>query len=915
MARSKQPPDGRASTSAARRDPLASLRMADMMIAKPYLPLGNSTAQSDSGSTNVSLLETLSIVVDHLSVPDLIRFAQVSRRMQEMVYDDSRWVARLRSMGCWNEGEARKRAEGSKSGSMHTPQPRRRSMIDRSLVNGKGRPAIRVSGDGFDAVEIASPVPQTPAPTLELDPRSALTVFDRVRSVRGQARREYGKVYGALGRFYVDAITVGRPMEAQIFKTYTLPEEQARILSLVQRLAKSDFSPGGVARDAQIQEIINVFDTAALLEFRQGYEYRDIQGRMRQYAHVMYTLNGGNSAVELYLNDNRLMQKKANLGNASDCIDYSLGWGQLSLEKVQAYFERLAIAFAEEAAVIRTVFPNADEVLLHLLDRTGQEILSPFLTSLFEDARGRSTSVYLKTISGTFAATRQLIAECGVTAESSDESRTRANAVIALIYGPHLDSYLAEELESFKRKADQEVDQWSQALRDQAESTESFLMSNVNRQADKKDFMSSFKKVVMMPVNLLPSFSAPAEKKSTAKALVNGDPSRSSTPNPLTQRSATPSLPAEAPTTELAAKAALMNSRLEGIRSLFSIEVALNLVHAAKSSLERIAQFITLGDVHGTAARTTCSAIFRYLLSALGERHVRAGFDTAIDHLAHFQSRNPATTASNPTSPNTTTTPTSTTAQVAPLTTFLELVNVGDLIQQMIAVFYESELIRLAIVRRDDQLDPAHKEKRKFEAMLDERVASGLGKGIDVLIEEVEYICATTQQPTDFNPPNNVVVEVGPTVTARKVVEVVGGHTSMLVGATEKTLLDVFVGEVGLRLFNALCKHVKRQRVSTAGAVPLISDMGLYAGFIGGFKNVELNNYFVALREVAQLYLIGGESQADIKEMAGVISDGERFRGVFGVDEVVEFAERRADWLVIRGRVERRVQGDGCVAM
>ena len=851
------------------------------------------------------------MVADNLSAPDLIRFAGVSRRLQELVYDDALWIARLRSMTCWNEMAARQQVAGAQN-SPQTPRARRQqSGIDQSVVNGKGRPTVNVPEDGFDAVELASPISQTPGAVFTLDPRSALTVFDRVRSVRGKARHEYGKIYRALGRLYVDAVTVDRPMSASVFKTYDLPEEQARILSHILRLARSDFSPGARQRDATIKEIITVFDTAALLEFWQGYEYRDIQGRMRQYAHVIHILNGGTSAVDLFLDDNRMIQKRGGLGSASDCIDYSQGWGQLSLERVQAYFERLAIAFAEEAAIVRAVFPNPEEVLLHLLDRTGQEILSPFLTALFDDARGRSTTVYLKTISGTFAATRHLIAECGVNSESTDEAQIRANAVIAQIYGPHLTSYLAEELEGFRRKADQEVDQWSQALRDQAESTESFLMSNVNRQADKKDFLSSFKKVVMMPVNLLPSFSSPAEKKTAAKNLVNGEgPSRSSTPNPLSQtRSDTP-LPMEAPKDELAAKAALMNSRLDNIKSLFSIEVALNLVHAAKSSLERIAQFIALGDEHGAQSKATCSAIFRYLLQALGDRHVKPGFNTAIDHLSHFQSRNPATTASPETN-----TPTSTGQQVAPLTTFLELVNVGDLIQQMISVFFESELVRLRVVKRDDYLDPNVKEKKKFEAMLDERVASGLGKGIDVLIEEVEYICATTQHPTDFQPLDNVVSDVGPTVTAQKVIDVVGGHTSMLSGATEKTLLDVFVGEVGLRLFNALCKHIKRQRISTAGAIPLISDMSLYSRYIAGFRNSDLNNYFIALREVAQIYLIGGEKDRDIKEMAGVISDSERFRGIFGVEEVVEFVERRADWLLVRSRVQRRVQGDNCIVM
>jgi hypothetical protein len=35
-------------------------------------------------------------------------------------------------------------------------------------------------------------------------------------------------------------------------------------------------------------------------------------------------------------------------------------------------------------------------------------------------------------------------------------------------------------------------------------------------------------------------------------------------------------------------------------------------------------------------------------------------------------------------------------------------------------------------------------------------------------------------------------------------------------------MVDVFNQEVGLRLFTALCKHLKRQRISVDGAVKLI---------------------------------------------------------------------------------------------
>lgn len=818
--------------------------------------------------------------------------------------------------------------------------------MDRNTVNGKGRPEVLFEvdpsplaqtrhtallsptrrrppvADGFDVAELSSSATRVPSGAA-IDDDAALSVFAMVKSIRGQARQEYSKVYKLLAPYYKDLLSASNPMESHIFKSFTVPDQQAQLLANVRIFSASDFSPGSGAREQRITEAVEMFDTAALLEFRRGYEFKDVQGRMRQHARVMHILNGGKSGVELFLHDNQLINQKAELGSVSDCIDYALGYGELSLEKVQAYFERLGNAFAQENAIIQAVFPNSREVSLLLLEEVAKDILSPFLSSLFEDARTRGTSIYLRIISGTFQATRNFIENFALPDDVDETTISRCNAIGTQIFAPHLESYLVEELAFFRQKADSEVERWDRALSEQAASTENFLMSNVNRQADKKDFMSSFKQVLMMPVNILPSFSS--TNKSAAKTVANGDAatlSRPNTPNLIGRRPATPSLPLEAPSTELAAKAALMHTKLENIRSLFSIEVALNLVHAAKSSLERAAQFIPLGGSAGESARQQCSTIFILLLQTVGTRHVKAGFDKAIDHLSHYSAQGA--------SPNSS----STTVQVAPLTTFLELVNVGDLIQQMLDVFYESELVRLRISNRDDFLDVNVKEKRKFEAMLDERVAAGLGKGIDVLMDEVEYICATTQMPTDFCPelavqetaatngirPASIVIPVmdfsgNPTVTASRVIELVAHHTGMLTGATEKTLLDVFIAEVGLRLFTTLTKHIKRQRISTTGSLQLLSDLTAYSNFIAEFKNPDLSSYFTALRSLAQIYLIQGDSEADVREMSTIIADGERYGGVFTVEEVVEFAERRSDWLLLRSRVEGRVKGDGCALM
>lgn len=899
-----------------------------MTISKPLLPL-----------------ELIASIAEYLNGPDLIRFARTSRRMLEMIYDDARWIRMLQRMGCWDESEARRRAEGTRPGGTTTgiPGSSQERLVDRSILNGKGRPADdlatngihRLTGpksdsnghdhttkasqgtrgeavDGFDIVNISG-TSTNPAPVYN-DLAAALTVLKRVKSIRGYARQEYGKVYKALGGFYRDAITASSPLDCLIFQMYSLPDQQAQMLSQIRVFAKSDFSPGCSLREQRLDEMAHIFDTAALLEFRKGYEYKDIQARMKQYANVMYILNGGQSSIELFLHDNRLITQKTSLGSASDCIDYSLGYGQISLERTQLFFDRLASGYGQESVIIDQVFPQGAKVHIAFLNKVGDDVLRPFLTSLFDEAHARGVPTYLRTVSGSFAQTRQFINECAVYPERAVAEEDGITSILSRIFGPHIDLYLAEELATFKQKAESEVGQWEQTLSAQAASTENFLMSNINRQADKKDFLSSFKKVVLMPVNILPGMSSSSSQKTSAKPAANGNvdsltsnvPSRSSTPLPTVTRfssvqSKSPA-PVEAPTTELAAKAALMTSKLENIRALFSIEVSLNLVHAAKSSLERAAQFIALGNPLGEAARTQCAVIYVQLLQSVGIRHIKAGFDKAIEHLSTYNPRDASAEDGH------------SETRVAPLATFLELVNVGDLIQQMLDVFYESELVRLGISNRDDFLDPCVKEKKKFEVMLDERVAAGLSKSIDVLMDEVEFVCATTQQPTDFNPVNEEIIDIGTTLTARKVVSLVQSHTSMLTGATEKSLLDVFSAEVGLRLFTSLTKHLKRQRISTVGALPLLADLSHYANFIATFKNPDLNSYFAALRAVGQIYLIDGKQA---KEMGTIIADGERYRGVFTVEEVVEFAERRSDWLVggVKTRVEKAMYGQDCGVM
>ena len=763
--------------------------------------------------------------------------------MREMVYDDTRWVQKLRQIGCWNEAAARAAEEEAREKTIksihiqHDPELRKVG-LEAAATSGAhgnleyqrtvslhdgGDQIIVETGEAVDFIGLTSSYPEPLSMHQPLDPSAMLEVMARIRSIRGRARQEYGKVYRALNPFYRDALRSKHPSAARIFRTYRDPVQQAQMLAQLVRFSRSDRAQGWRRRENKLVYLVRAFEDAVAREFEQGLRLQDVDGRMRKYAHVLMALNGGQRAVERFISDNPLILASAQLGDPLECISLD-NPDHFFPEESNSFFNQLSATFILQLDIIDRVFPSSNPIVISLLDRVGKAVIGPYLGTLFRATYERSVEPYLRAVSGTYEQIHRFAKSVESERPMDDGFCDALNAMITDLFSHDIERYLSEELACFKRKSEIEVNTWERQLSQQDASLESMYMLNVNRQTDKRDFLSSFKKVVMMPVNVFPQF---GNKVTSVKTLVNGDtrpispsPSQSSTssgtPVPshrsvtFVSRSSTP-IP-EPPTTELAAKAAIMKSRLEGIRSLFSLEVALNLVHMAKAGIERVAMFASVRSRFEADARNQCESIFILLLDTLGTRHVRTGFDQAVEHLSKYNPRG----ANNQGQPG-----------VAPLVVFLELVNVGDLIQQMLDVFYEQELVATKLTDRNDFLNPTAKEKKRFEQMLDERVAAGLNKGIEVLMAEVELICATTQNVEDYNPGAtgvviSKIVDVRPSNTAVWVVEVVSAHTKMLVGSTDKNMLDVFNQEVGLRLFTALCKHLKRQRISVAGSIRLI---------------------------------------------------------------------------------------------
>lgn len=774
-----------------------------------------------------------------------------------MVYDDARWVQQLRAIGVWNENEAQKRYEeatrrkldaqhgGSvdhsqrlgqdRSGSINGPadghgrQPSvtlfdmdtegQRNARTRANSHRK-RPSL---ADGFDDLTLSS---STAAGQIQGSNSKAVNVLQSAKSVRGQARQQYGEIHGALDPFYVDITKPNDSVDPMVFRVFSAPQQQAQVLSNLEKFSHVDIGQHHQERIEKLKYMTELFQNRMTNEFQQAYEDHDT-GKMRNSVSVLAILDGGRSAVNAFVDNHPLVVGTMRLANAQDCIE-GVAFGHVDLSPSQRLFQRLALTFSEQASLIDQIFPPSLDVLTPFLERVNASVIQPFVDAVFQLTRDRGSETYLKAVPGVFEQCMRFSISMQPTKASPPTFQQTASDILLQTFEPHIKSYLSEEATTFDRKASEEVSNWERDLSEQESRAETFFMSGINRQAAKRDFLSSFKKVVMMPVNAVTSFPLPgASRQSQLTPSASADTSHSPRPatpvltsnSPFTPNSSTTPT-TEPPQTELAAKAALMTSRLENIKSLFSIEVALNIVHHAKSSIERIAVLARHSSRFKPAASNQCESIFISLLTILGDQHIKTGFDKAVTHLGAYNPRELRTSHPDQES----------TGGVEPLVTFLELVNVGDLIQQMVDVFYVQELVGPGLTDRDDFLNPAGKEKKRFEQMLDERVAAGLSKGIDVLMDEVEWVCATTQQGTDFNPGAGTggdaamagVFDIGPTRTAREVVRLVESHTGMLVGSTEKTMLDVFYQEVGLRLFGAICKHVKRQRISVDGAIKLI---------------------------------------------------------------------------------------------
>lgn len=358
---------------------------------------------------------------------------------------------------------------------------------------------------------------------------------------------------------------------------------------------------------------------------------------------------------------------------------------------------------------------------------------------------------------------------------------------------------------------------------------------------------------------------------------------------------------------QLAYNLNLISNNLQNIKSLISLDLCYKILQETSEKTDQIYKFHTIESLL-PLIKLRCQEIFKILITQLNKNHVKPAFEKAILLLQKynpneieqieikFNSLSPANT------------------QVEPLVQFTELINIGDIILQMISIFYKKELIPKKIIDKNkDFLNDVIQLKKNFETSIDDFVAEGLNIGINKLMDEISFVFKTLQLPDDYNPPppsrNSPIRDIKPTKCAIRVVELLSNHCFLLTGATDKGTIDVYQQEIGERFFNEIVKHLKKCFISTEGAIWLICDLNYFYDFIANkLKQKNVVPYFVGLKSIGQLYIISGK---DSKELGKLISDLGKFNGIFTQEEIYEFVQRRSDWVRVRKDVEKVMYGLG----
>lgn len=710
---------------------------------------------------------------------------------------------------------------------------------------------------------------------------SPLTCLEKVVKSPKAAKLQVRKIYRCLYPYYNDLLSHKSYNKLKIFKDFHTPEDQAKILDNLLKLNKIDYDEhSGLMIKDKINSLFEIFENALLRELEIHYDIQDY-AKTRKFVEILTRLKNEQTLIDFFLQKsifdnedcrffnveefdvNEYFIKKDNLIDANLTDEDGGATYELNIGLFDKFIEDLAKIFNNEARIIDQIFPQE----IPMMYKVCEELIANQVMELFMAVLDASKlkSMYLTLVPYLYQILTTTFIEKLTVCENVGPSYPRlVRELIDMLYESFAAEYIREELQIFKGSSSQSIKDWKDSFsRREAETTQSIL-KHVKVET-KNDFISSFKKVF------------------TINASSNKDETESDEKN----------------YSEIQAKTKILSENLKSLNKIFSLELVMDILNEARGSFNRLLKFRDFSIValkNDILAST--QEVFITVIDSTGNEHLRPGFEKALEYLKTYNPKELELDSNSE-------------SFIEPLVLYCELINMADMIIQMIDIFYKEEMLNRHIVKHENSiLNPALQNKKKLEGLVDNYVADGLNIGIDVLMTEIENVFKTYLKDSDYNPPSDSsTVMDGPTEAAKRVVKILDNNIDLLVGSTDKSIVEVFQQEIAERFFQLLVKTLKRSTISVSGAINLISDLNLYYDFI--VNHIKTNKrmilpLFQSLKKVGSIYLIGGNES---KSIGKLVSDLSKFNGIFGQEEIYEFVQRRQDWPLIKRDVEKVMYG------
>ncbi|KAI8323010.1 hypothetical protein GQ54DRAFT_259034 [Martensiomyces pterosporus] len=231
---------------------------------------------------------------------------------------------------------------------------------------------------------------------------------------------------------------------------------------------------------------------------------------------------------------------------------------------------------------------------------------------------------------------------------------------------------------------------------------------------------------------------------------------------------------------------------------------------------------------------------------------------------------------------------------------FFELIHLCDLAVQMLEIYYKKDMCMFIV--ETDFLNTCNQEKKALEHAIDDNVAVGMDCVIEIILRQTQHILDTEQQPSDYHPDSNVSLTLTPTLACTRAAQFLSESTEVIrCMTTQKQMREVFLGEIGARLFNVLLDHIKRFQITEPGGFQLIADLNLYYDWAESNVDPETLRFFTALKDLANCFILAP------RDLRGFLRDQysrRTFDGVMRSEEVYDVVACRADYRQIRTQVE-----------